>query len=60
MITLKNFIIIINFFQITFSASQRKEFQNKIKDKCDINMIKNNCIPDIITDIKEISVNLCN
>ena len=48
------------FFQFTFTASQRKEFQNKIKDKCDINIIKNNFIPDIITDIKEISVNLCN
>ena len=48
------------FFQFTFNASQRKEFQNKIKDKCDLPLIKNNFIPDTIKDIKEILVNLCN
>ena len=37
-----------------------KEFQNKIKDKCDLPLIKNNFIPDAIKDIKEILVNLCN
>ena len=48
------------FFQFTFNASQRKEFQNKIKDKCDLPLIKYNFIPDTIKDIKEILVNLCN
>jgi hypothetical protein len=48
------------FFQFTFSASQRKEFQNKIKDKCNLPIIINNFIPDTITDIKEILINLCN
>ena len=48
------------FFQFTFSASQRKEFQNKIKDKCNLPIIINNFIPDTITDVKEILINLCN
>jgi hypothetical protein len=41
------------FFQFTFSASQRKEFQNKIKDKCNLPIIINNFIPDSITDIQK-------
>ena len=48
------------FFQFTFNASQRKEFQNKIKDKCNLPIIINNFIPDTITDVKEILINLCN
>ena len=48
------------FYQFTLTASQRQEIQNKIKDKCDLPIIKNNFIPESIKDIKVIFVKLCN
>ena len=48
------------FYQFTLTASQRQIIQNKIKDKCDLPIIKNNFIPESIKDIKEIFVKLCN
>lgn len=57
---LDKFFQYYKFYQFTLTASQRKEIQNKIKDKCDLPIIKNNFIPESIKDIKEIFVNLCN
>ena len=58
--SLDEFYNYYKFYQFTLTAIQRKEFQKIIKDKCDLPIIKNNFIPDIITDIKEILVKLCN
>ena len=58
--SLDEFYNYYKFYQFTLTAIQRKQFQKIIKDKCDLPIIKNNFIPDSITDIKEILVKLCN
>ena len=54
-----SFIRYYKFFKFTLTANQRKEFQNKIKGKCDLPIIINNFIPDTINDIKEIFIKIC-
>ena len=53
------FIENYKFSQYTLSVWQRKEFQNKIKDKCTWPIIINNFVSESTKTTKEIFINLC-